>query len=585
MHRPALPFTLAVLLLSLAAWTVRADEKADPLRLVPDVADFVMKVEQPRRLIDLVKDAATMKELHGFNAYREFYSSTNYRRGQQLLSYFEKQLGKPWPELIDELAGGGVLVAAKFKEQKPPFLFVLQGRSPELTRKFVNLALEVAEQELARQEVKERPRRESHGGVEVIRFGDQFHAAVIGSNLVISNVAKGVEAAIDLSKDSSKSLLHSAKVAEARKLLPEKPLVWTWVNIEEVKKDDNFKNLYELPNVFFPFHVVAGGILDVFRRSNCVAAALVHENGETSVRVRLAAGREGLGDIATAHVPPAGEQGLRPLLQPKGVLYSTSFYLDIGKFWEKRAQLLPADQLKEFEKFEKDSGRFLFGNRLGDILTQMGARHRLVVARQYETGYSSVPDQRIPAFAFVMEAKEADKFARMIEAPLRTAGLLAGFAVKMKLIEETHADAKIIGYRFAEEQKKEGIDIPLGKVLLNYSPCFVRVGDQFVFSSTLELARSLVDELKKESSGDRLPSEVALKAQFYWAGLGAFLDSFRNQLVTTSILNEGNTPAEAKQQIELLFDLLNKLGAVESRIRYEANQYHYDFRILTNSGK
>ncbi len=583
MHRRALPFSVLAVFLCLGGSRLHAQQH-DPLRLIPDVADFAVKIEQPAQLIDLVMSAATMKELQGFNAYREFYNSTNYRRGQQLIGYFEKQLGRPWRELVDQLAGGGAALGVKF-DKKAPFLAVIQGKDPELTRKFAHLALEVAEQELARQDVKERPRRESHNGVEVIRFGDQFHAAVLGSTLVISNVAKGIEAAIDLSKDSSKSLLHSEKLAEARKLLPERPLVWAWVSIEQVKKDDNFKNVYELPNVFFPFHVIAGGFLDVFKRSGYVTAALTHDQGETAVSIRMPGGREGLGEIAAAHVPPAGEPGLRPLLQPKGVLYSTSFYLDIGRFWEKRALLLPSDQLKNVEEFDKNSGRFLFGNRLGQILTEMGTRHRVVVARQYETGYSSMPDQRIPAFAFVMEAKDADKFARMIEPPLRTAGLLAGFAVKMSFVEEKHGDAMIIGYRFAEEQKKEGIDIPLGKILLNYSPCFVRVGDQFVFSSTLELARNLVDELRKESSADRLSADVALKGQFYWAGLGSFLDALRPQLITGSILNEGNSPAEAKQQVELLLELLNKLGAVESRIRYEANRYHYDFRILTNSGK
>jgi hypothetical protein len=587
MHRHAFSFTGFVLLLSLATTPVQAQKSADPLRLVPDVADFVAKVEQPRQLIDLAMKAATMKELQGFNAYREFYNSTNYRRGVQLIGYFEKQLGKSWPELVEQLAGGGAVVAAKIEKdnQNPPYLVVIQGKDAELARKFVNLALEVAEQELARQDVKERPRRESHSGVEVIRFGDQFHAALLGSTLVFSNAAKDLEAAIDLSRDSAKSLLHSEKLAGVRKLLPAQALAWAWVNFEQFKQNEEFKNVYELPNVFFPFHVIAGGMLDVIKRSNYVAAALTHENGETNLTIRMPAGREGLGEIAAAHVPPAGEPGLLPLLQPKGVLYSTSFYLDIPKFWEKRAALLPSDQLKDIENFEKDSGRFLFGNRVGQLLSEMGARHRVVVARQYETGYSSVPDQRIPAFALVMQVRDPDKFAKMSEPPLRAAGLLAGFAVKMKFFEEKHAEAKIIGYRFAEEQKKDGVDIALAKFLLNYSPSFVRVGDQFVFCSTLELARNLVDELKKESAGERLPTDVALKGQFYWAGLASFLEAIRPQLITGSILNEGNTPEEAKQQVELLLELLGKLGGVENRIRYEANQYHYDLRILTGTVK
>ena len=36
-------------------------------------------------------------------------------------------------------------------------------------------------------------------------------------------------------------------------------------------------------------------------------------------------------------------------------------------FWEQRAKIHPPDQLKEIEEFEKNSGRFLFGTRVGEL--------------------------------------------------------------------------------------------------------------------------------------------------------------------------------------------------------------------------
>ena len=56
--------------------------------------------------------------------------------------------------------------------------------------------------------------------------------------------------------------------------------------------------------------------------------------------------------------PPADARGARPLLEPKDVLLSTSYYLDIGKFWENRAKLFNEKNLKEFEEFVHHWGYF-----------------------------------------------------------------------------------------------------------------------------------------------------------------------------------------------------------------------------------
>ena len=42
------------------------------------------------------------------------------------------------------------------------------------------------------------------------------------------------------------------------------------------------------------------------------------------------------------------------------------------------------------------------------------------------------------------------------------------------------------------------LKVDAGYLRLNYSPCFVMVGNQFVVSSTLELCHNLVDLLQKE---------------------------------------------------------------------------------------
>ena len=134
-------------------------------------------------------------------------------------------------------------------------------------------------------------------------------------------------------------------------------------------------------------------------------------------------GREGMPAELSALLPPPGEPGSRPLLTPQGVLYSSSYFMDLGKLWENRAKLLNAEQLKKLEEFDKNSGRFLAGTRMSRLLTEAGPYQRIVVATRRRAGYRTKPVQYIPAFALVLEMREPESFSKRAETILRGAAL------------------------------------------------------------------------------------------------------------------------------------------------------------------
>src|SRR5208283_5158118 len=96
--------------------------------------------------------------------------------------------------------------------------------------------------------------------------------------------------------------------------------------------------------------------------------------------------------------------------------------------------------------------------------------HRLVVAHQARPGYKIVPDQRFPAVALVLEMSDPE-FARSAETVLRAAALLGSFQFSLKLVEESHNEHKIVGYRFPEDGK---VPKDEGNLRFNISPCLVK---------------------------------------------------------------------------------------------------------------
>jgi hypothetical protein len=569
-------FLIPSLIISVLVNTARAESPPDPLRLVPEEADLVVKIESPRKLIETGLNLDAVKQLFQLEAIQEFYDSTNFRLFYQLIAYYEKELGHPWPEILDRVAGGGVVFSAKLGPEPAPVLLVIQGKDEVFLKKFLQVTLEVVDQEQARRGIKERLERGKYHEFEILNFGKDIHAALCGSALLISNKDFTLQRALDLSKENGKkTLAQSALVANARGLLPKDPLAWLWLNLDVAHKAPQAKDIFTRPRNDGILTVLFGGLLDIIGRAPYVCAAIAQEDNGLVATIRLPRGLEGLPSELTTHVPPANQPGPRSLLEPHGVLASESFYLDPGKFWEKRKELFNAKQVKTFEDFDKNSSIFLLGHHFSELITKVGTRHRFVAVNQPQAGYPIQPDQPIPAFALVVEMKDAS-LGKSVESLVRGAALLAGTQVKLKLVEENASGVPIIGYRFLEGSK---IKINSRNFVNNFSPCMAVVGDQLVACSTLELCHEIVGLLQMESQDIKTPGPGAsVLTRIYPEGGAEALRSTQDQLIAQTILNRAVTPDDARKQVNLLIDWVRQLGTVQAESIYAVKDFRFDIK-------
>lgn len=554
---------------------------ADPLRLVSPEADFVLKVEKPRAIADLVVLLTGKPELAGFRGYRDYIGSTNYQLFRQLVAHFEQELGHSWPDLLEQLAGGGIVVAVKFQPKQPaPVLLVLQGADPKLTERFFRNLREVVADEQARQGVTDDYKSEKYRGIETFHVGENLFAAVLGAALVYSNMPEALHTAIDRHLDPAKpSLLQDKTLKEGRQLVEDGSLAWVWLKLSYAHEAPQVKTLFELPSTFFPTHVFFGGLVDMARRSPCVVASIHPELGGLALSVRMPRGTNGMHDLVRAHVPPPGEPGALPLLCPEGTLFCSSFYLDPAEFWKQRAVLLPAELLKQFNAGDERSETILQGTRFSQFLELAGTRHRIVVARQENTGYSFQSDTHYPAFAWVMELRSPEAFEKAIDKPITGVAFLAGLQVPLAPIDEDYHGVKISGYRFVESDANKARND--GR-LFNFTPCRARMGNQYIVSSTLDLTKKLIDALQKVKSPAPPVSSsgvTTLQSRLYWGGVSNYLGGIKKQLITRNMLEQGNSPEGAAKEVSLFLSLIDQLGKLESSTRVEPDRYEFNVRI------
>jgi hypothetical protein len=567
---------LACLALAWAAVPALAQAPPDPLRLVPAEADLVVKVENPSHLVQSLYNLEAIQGLQKIDAVRELYDSTNVRRFNQLVGYFEKKLGADKFQLLDKLAGGGVVLALKIAN--PPLaMAVIQGRDEKTTRDFVAEMLEIAQLEMERQDIKQKISRQTYEGIETVSVGKDAHFAVVGAAVVLANKPEVLKASLDLHLGKGKqAVTTNPTLAEARKLLPKDPAAWAWVNMDSVRKIPQAKEFFDqfYNQAIFNLYFV-GPMVDLARRSPYACAGYYQQGNRFTWTLRFPRGMNGMPDTVAAFFPKG--QGSSPkLLEPPNVVSSTSYYLNLGELWENRKKLLKANELKNLEQFEQNSGRFMGGVKIGDLAKYIGPHQRLVVTQPTESVYKKKPSVTIQAYGLIQETRDP-AFGKHMDRMLRTVAILGAAQFNLKMIEEKHGDITLVTYRFPEDRPLPRIASDEQNIRFGFSPCFAQVGNQFFVASTVELGRNLIKTLQHEQQTGT--SNAMMRSKVYASGLAETLRGTKDQIVAQFALTQALPIEQARKQVDTLIELVQNMGWAEMETHYGQDDFRMDIVV------
>jgi hypothetical protein len=560
---------VALLVILAVAPGVRADTP-DPLRYVPAKTQFFLKVERPRALAETVTGLDAVKAAPSLGPVRDVLDSPAVRRGLQLLGYVERELGAKWPELLDQVAGGGAVVAGSLGEGEGPALLVVQGTNEAAVGKAFDLLIRALDDELARQGSKEKVVRGTRAGADTARLGDGFHAARIGAVLLVSNRAEKLAAA--LAQPAAESLSTKPSVAAARKALPADPLAWIWLDFAAIKAVPATRDFLDGTRTDFLQQMVLGGTLGSLRQSDYVAVGLHREGRGLRLAVRLPGGRSGFPAGYALHTPLGDGPGSLPLLEPPGVAYSQSFYLDFGHAWAKRGDLFTAEMVGQLDKANADISKVLPGSaKFGELLESWGPHHRLVVVNRTTQPYKTLPGNSLPGFGYVASARDP-KFLTGVPASIRAGALIASLQLGLKMTETTHDGVKIVAWRFPENKALDGD--PDG-IRFNFEPCYAVVGDSLVVASTVDVCKALIPEVKRTAG---LPGSAAVwRGKGYAAGAADALAAVPEPFITDAVLRSGVGLADARKQVEALTAWVRGLGTARAELDIGRDTYRADF--------
>jgi hypothetical protein len=564
---PRLGLSAVVALLLLAA-----TGRADPLQFVPDSVQIVGKVDNPRKLVEAFTTLDAAKEAQQLAPIKAVLDSTVARRFFQMLGHLERELGAKWPELLDQIGGGGIAAGGYFGDGKPAIL-VLEGKDGAQTAKAFNLFVEIVGDELQRQGAPARPRRDTKDGAEILFFGEGLHAARKDTTIVLSNKRDFLESALRIAAARTPGSIRNKKsFSDAEQLLPGNPLAVLWIDFASVKKDQATQDFFANTRKDFLQTLVAGGTIDCLRRSEFVVAGLYQEKNGLRFALRLPAGRSEFPPEFAFHAPAEkGKPGSLPLLEPPGVVASESIYLDLGYYWKNRDKLVAEEMRKNLDDGVKNLEKFLPGNvKFGELLGMWGPYHRGVVLNHDVPPYKTAPNVRFPAFGYATTMHDP-KFGAGVDSVIRSAGFVASLQFGLKQSELVYDDVKIVAYRFTEG--KPLADDP-DNIRYNFEFCFAQVDHQFIAASTIEACKKVITEVRRTA---KLPASPAVwRGKAFASGGSKLIYDLPDPLITDAILSGGLSLDEARKQVDAIGSWLKKLGTVRIEIDEAQTMYKFD---------
>ncbi len=544
-----------------------AQGEKDPLRFVPGQAEFVVTIRNPPGVISMVEKRDVFQNALKLAGVREFYDTANFHRFYQLVRYFEKELGQDRDGILADLSAGGVAIAAKLT-QPGGAVAVVQSRDEARLRKFVELSLSVLQQELDRQESKDRIVRKKYNGVDVGQIGPKLSFALVDGAFILASEPAALKLALD-TRSGTGDIRQLPNFQMARVKQPKGALASAWLHLEELRKNQNFQNGLNAAGMD-PFQMLLfGGLSDVLKRAPYLSASLLRDGSDFRISAVMPAGRDRMAPVRHLLVPPDDACAFAPLHPPR-TISSSSYFLDLGQLWNKRHEILGEKNAKGLEEGDRNLAKVLGGVKLATLFQNSGTSHRLVFAQQKDRPYKTRPMIPFPAFALVVDMR-SPAFAQEINTVFRSAALLATFSFGLQLREEEQEGCNLVSYYFSETKKVEGD--PDG-IRFNFSPTYVSVGDSFVMSATAELAKDLVTELRKEKRV-RSP-KTSMRTNLHAAGLADVGRGNYDEGLTNLILKLAIPPSAAKTELQAILDWTESLGTLSLQSRYLANEYQYE---------
>jgi hypothetical protein len=520
---------------------------------MPPGAIAYAEVADLESVIDRVQNSDYLKLVLANPQFQELQNSPQYKQAQAGRKVLETQLGMDLWTLGRKLLGKRVAVAAypKPDSQQPDAVAIIRVKDVKTLvelRERVEPLLEFSGATIKKSKIGK--------GVELVEINDKVFFAINDKWIAATNNRDLLTKTVALlSGERGKSLAQDDAYRLMSGKMGTEHLVHVFVNTGALAEATGGR--FGLPKKMDNplFSLLVGGILELVVHSPYAGLTLDVDEEQFVLSAGVGGKQSELGETYAPFFAKPPETGTRPIPAPPELIGGVTIYRDFADWYSRREELLQPQLLPGFDKFEAGLANLLPGRDFGeDVLPQIGKNFTFVAARQDYSHLDGKPGVKLPGFAVIFELGRPDEGAETFQLFFQTLSAILNLQAGQQgrkpwlLDSEIYKDVKVSFGRYLK--KPTGDRLPL---VFNFMPASARVGDNFIISSSVDLCRQLIDELKKPANHKRVDKNLHL--EFHFDPFANIIEA-NQEFFQAQRIQQGRTPEEAKQDISAILKLL-----------------------------
>lgn len=479
------------------------------------------------------------------------------------------RLELPLEELVMQLAERGGFLAVT-RELPPKFLVGLKSGDDALPSRLIEqltrMVIEASGGNAAAVPVK------TLSGLECRNVGPLWLTSD-GSNLLVANDPLTLQAAVSRWVDAEPDP-GAAPDAPA-------PLLTAELDLATLKLLPQTYGPLALPNANPQLVTFLGGWIDVLRQFNRLSVTVDDQNNQLQLALRAHTPSSNSYQPSVPGFWADAEHRPASRLHVPREIYSASWYRDYGAMWSKRDALLESGVIEKITAADEAAAtQFeVFGTHLApsSVITSIGPRFRVVLARPSASPYETEVNDPLPAAALCVELKDEAAFRDMVSPVFRTLGLILAGEQQIAAVEQDYRDARLTVLSLSEQPDV----VRRGSLArYNFRVTHTITRGHFVAGTTPEIVQDVIDALDNQSIGlDPIEAgeteQQSLDLRAAADALGALQGAFERGL----ILNSGWTDEDARRELQVWTQLLAAWESLATSTRYDDDSFEYSITI------
>lgn len=531
-------------------WAAEPDSLANSM---PAGAIGYVEITGLDSVLDRVKQSAYLETATTSPQFQAIEKTPQYQQAQAVRKVAETQLGMDLWTAAGKLLGGQMAVALYTKpgKKQPDVVAVVRVTDAALLTKLrerLDPFLELAGEKVDTSQTIE--------GSQIIDFDGKAFVTIRDDSVVASNNRDLFTKAVRLLTGKAKGSLAADKAFQLmNRQMGGGHLLRLFVNTGAIAKSQGGRFIpKKLDNPLVS--LLLGGIMELATRSPYAGLTLDVSDDRWVLTAGVAGDSRKLDESHHGFFSKPGEAGTPEIPQLPSLIGGFTIHRDFSGWYQNREQLLEEKVLPGFDKFEAGLGNLLPGKDFGeDVLPLIGKNLTFVAAPQDYSHLDGKPGLQLPGFALIIDLAKPEEAADVFQLFFQTLSAILNIQAGQQgrqpwvMKSETYKDVQISFGRYLE--KPAGDRLPL---VFNFMPASARLDDKFIISSSLDLCRKLIDELKQPKP-TRTRGNRNFDFEFHPGPFAEILEA-NQQFFHARAIQKGRTPEQARVEFETILKIV-----------------------------